>query len=207
MKAARLKERNPSKGLKMRTYTTAATGTKYTAGDIGRPSPLRIVKEPSELEELSGIPQFEVLEFGRMSELDDIIQNEMEARARIGNPAVRAEVLAEKGAKAAAESEPVKTGRKLDDVIPRSDPDKTEEPAETPQEDSKEGDADKAEDNEEETGSDDDDLAEEPKDDEPEAPAEEPKDDEKTKPVPTSKSSGKKGPGRGKGKGKGKKKN
>lgn len=121
IKAARLKERNPQLGLGMRTYTTASTGTKYTSGYVGKPSPLRIVADIRELEEIKNIDQFEILEFQNTDDLHEKLQIEMEERSRLGQPAVRAEVISEAGALDAQASQPV-ADRKLDDITPDDEP-------------------------------------------------------------------------------------
>jgi len=117
IKAARLKERNPQLGFGMRTYTTASTGTKYTSGHVGKPSPLRIVADIRELEEIKEIAQFEILEFQSAGDLYEKLQVEMEERSRLGQPAVRAEVISEAGALDGPVS-PLVADRKLDDITP-----------------------------------------------------------------------------------------
>lgn len=149
-KAARLRERNPKLGFGMRTYTSATTGTKYVAGHVGKPSALRVVKDPREVKELQAIAQFEVLDFETAKELYDLLQIEMEQRSRMGQSAVRAEIIAEEGEMEDIEPPPVTSNasRTLDEVAP------DEEAGGHPGEDSDEddGDSDLGEGTGEETG-------------------------------------------------------
>jgi len=91
--AVRLKERDKKAGFLMRTYFSAHSRSKYTAGEHGQPSAFRLVKSRGELEELSRFPQFEILEFDDMDQLNEFVQQEMEERARKGLPAVRAAIM------------------------------------------------------------------------------------------------------------------
>jgi len=91
--AVRLRAYDRRKGHRMRTYTSAATGTKYTAGTATSPSAFRVVRNKTELRELSEFPQFEILEFDDMDHLREVVQSEMESRARQGLPAVRAPIM------------------------------------------------------------------------------------------------------------------
>jgi hypothetical protein len=95
--AVRLKERNKRKNHLMRVYFSAASRSKYTAGENGHPSPFRIVKNQAEISELSQFSQFEILKFDDMAHLQAFIQQEMEERARLGFPAVRAAVMGDSG--------------------------------------------------------------------------------------------------------------
>lgn len=88
----RLRERDKRKGYLMATYVSAATRTRYSAGNINEPSPLRIVESKSELAELKDIDQFEILEFEDKDELQEFIQTDMERRARSGLTAIRAQI-------------------------------------------------------------------------------------------------------------------
>ena len=96
--AARLKPVDKRREFRMRTYVSAATRTRYTGGDSRNPSPFRIVEDREEIRELLEIPQFEVLEFNDLAHLQEYIQQEMENRARMGLPAVRAQVMTGTGA-------------------------------------------------------------------------------------------------------------
>jgi len=151
---ARLCERNPKKGHGMRTYTTSATGTKFVAGEAGQPSALRVVADIRELDELRSIDQFQVLEFRDRDHLSATLQTEMEARARMGQPAIRAAVISETGeiAEPSAAAKTAQPDRSLDEVAPE---DKT---AKAPDEDVKRDAKDEVQD--EDLGEDeDDDLA------------------------------------------------
>lgn len=92
--AVRLREPNKQSGWTMRSYTSAA-GNRYQAGNVTAPSPLRIVTDPQELQELRAIPQFEILVAPSEAVLRNRIQSEMEARARTGLPAIRASLQGE----------------------------------------------------------------------------------------------------------------
>jgi len=96
--AVRLRERDKRKGYLMKTYFSANSRSKYTAGEGANPSPFRVVNSPAEIEELRGFPQFEILEFNDLKELEEFTQQEMEERARMGLSAVRAAILAGAGA-------------------------------------------------------------------------------------------------------------
>ena len=91
--AVRLRPVEKRLNFLMRTYTSARSRTKYTAGTDSNPSPFRIIKDEAEIKELSILPQFEILSFNDMDHLREFIQGEMETRARVGLPAVRAAVM------------------------------------------------------------------------------------------------------------------
>ena len=91
--AVRLRERDKRKGYNMRVFISATSRTKYTAGEGGNPSPFRVVRDHRELEELDRFPQFEILEFEGMEHIQQFVQQEMEERARVGLPPVRAAIL------------------------------------------------------------------------------------------------------------------
>lgn len=93
IRAVRLKEQDKRTGNLMRGYTSSHSGTKYLAGAGGIPSPLKIVEDPKEIAELREIDQFEILEFADEEEMAEHVQLEMEARARLGGPAARAQIL------------------------------------------------------------------------------------------------------------------
>ena len=93
IRVARLKEYNKRAGHLMKSYTSYTSQTKYVVGKMGLPSPLRIVPDPREIDELRGIPQFEILEFETEEDLREMIQTEMEVRARLGAPPARAEIV------------------------------------------------------------------------------------------------------------------
>ncbi len=90
----RLKPKDKRKNCLMRTYTSAHSRTKYTAGDEINPSAFRIVKSQEEIKELQRFPQFEILQLDSMDQLKEHVQQEMEERARVGLPAVRAPIIA-----------------------------------------------------------------------------------------------------------------
>jgi len=96
--AVRLRERDKKAGFLMRTYFSAFSRSKYTAGEHGQPSPFRLVKSQGEIDELSRFPQFEILDFDDMDQLNEFVQQEMEDRARKGLPAVRAAIMGGAGA-------------------------------------------------------------------------------------------------------------
>jgi hypothetical protein len=79
------------KGNLMRSYTTAK-GTKFIAGDGHSPSPIRILKNSSEVAALRQEPQFEILELDSIEELHELVQTEMEERVYEGRAPVRAKI-------------------------------------------------------------------------------------------------------------------
>jgi len=91
--AVRLLPRDEKKGHGMLTYFSANSRTKYTAGDGVNPSPFRVIRSQGEIAELEKFPQFEILEFDSMDQLHEYVQQEMEERARLGQPAIRAAIL------------------------------------------------------------------------------------------------------------------
>lgn len=95
--AVRLRPVDKRKNWGMRTYVSANSRTKYTSGDEAHPSPFRVVTSQKEIAELQSFDQFEVLEFDDMEHLKEFIQQEMEQRARVGLPAVRAAVMSGAG--------------------------------------------------------------------------------------------------------------
>lgn len=96
MIAVRLRARNPQQGHLMRTYVSHTLTNRYTAGEGVNPSPWRVISDEAELEELRAIPQFELKEFKEMGDLTELVQSEMEERARVGYPAIRANIDAPK---------------------------------------------------------------------------------------------------------------
>jgi hypothetical protein len=145
--AVRLRNIDKKRNFHMATYVSAASRTKYASGTDRSPAPFRLVDDRSELLELREIPQFEILDFDDLDHLKEYIQQEMEERARLGLPAVRAQIMSGSGVKhesqvvaprktaldklpAAATSDPTKTntGRKpVVDARPGEDDD--DEPA------------------------------------------------------------------------------
>lgn len=95
--AARLKPVDKRRNFLMRTYVSANSRTRYEGGTEFSPSQFRIVEDPSEIRELQEFQQFEILEFDDKDHLREYIQQEMEQRARLGLPAVRAQVVSGTG--------------------------------------------------------------------------------------------------------------
>jgi len=95
--AVRLRNIDKKKSFRMATYVSAASRTKYASGTDRNPAPFRLVSDRSELLELRDIPQFEILDFDDLDHLKEYIQQEMEERARMGLPAVRAQVMSGTG--------------------------------------------------------------------------------------------------------------
>lgn len=124
--AVRLRPIDKKRNYHMATFVSATSRTKYTSGTERNPSPFRILAEPREAVELREIPQFEIMEFEDMADLQEHIQQEMEQRARMGLPAVRAQVISGSGV---SHEEQVVAPRKtaLDKLPPAatSDPTKT----------------------------------------------------------------------------------
>jgi hypothetical protein len=83
--AARLRPRNPKRGMGIRTYQSAVSGTTYKVGEHGQPSPIKLVKSQDELIELGEIEQFQLLTFGTMADLDAFIEKETTQQHRKGN--------------------------------------------------------------------------------------------------------------------------
>jgi len=77
--------------FKMRSYTSAR-GKRFTAGWGHRPSPWRIDITRQDVEELANVPQFEIRKFDDMTQLEGMIDAEMQDRARAGQPAIRAAI-------------------------------------------------------------------------------------------------------------------
>lgn len=123
----RLRERDKRLGYLMATYVSAATRTRYSAGNINEPSPLRIVESKAELAELKEIQQFEILEFADKDALQEFIQSDMERRARSGLPAIRAQIQSgTAAAHDAAVAAPRKTATdKLPPAAQKDDPTKS----------------------------------------------------------------------------------
>lgn len=96
--AVRLRPRDKRLNYGMATYVSANSRTKYMAGTDRNPSAFRVTNSAKELEELSVFQQFEILEFDDLEHLRGFIQNEMEERARVGLPAVRAAIMTGSGA-------------------------------------------------------------------------------------------------------------
>ena len=128
IKCARLKEYDFKAGNLMKSFTTSK-GTKFVAGIGNKPSPIRILKSSREIAELSEYPQFEILEFANMDELNEHVQREMEARVYEGKAPVRARI---EGVKPAA-----KTKEEIDKITsptstrPQSMAPKSSEPTST----------------------------------------------------------------------------
>lgn len=95
--AVRLKPVDKQRKLLMRSYVSATSRTKYTSGTDNNPSAFRLVSDQREIAELAQIEQFEAFEFDDLDHLREYIQQEMEQRARVGLPAVRAAVVAANG--------------------------------------------------------------------------------------------------------------
>ena len=89
--AVRLRDRNPKLKHMMRTYASVS-GKVYKAGDGYLPPAWRVLSDEKEIRELSEILQFEIRRFDSIEELQLYIQEEMEAGARLGKPAVRAQI-------------------------------------------------------------------------------------------------------------------
>ena len=104
--AVRLRPVDRRKGWGMRTYTSANSRTKYLSGTDRDPSPFRLVRSDKEVAELQHFDQFEILEFDDMAHLKEFIQQEMEQRARVGLPAVRAAIMSGPGKGHAVEDVP-----------------------------------------------------------------------------------------------------
>ncbi len=96
MKVVRLKPYNEKQGHLLGSYTLP-DGTKFTAGDMDIPSPIRVVSDKNVLAAVADIPQFEILDVKDEATLREMVQSEMEERARMGASPVRAVV---EGAKA-----------------------------------------------------------------------------------------------------------
>ena len=90
---ARLKDVNKRVGYKMRTYTSA-NGNRFNAGTPQIPAAWKIIRDPNEANELREIPQFQVLEIESQTELDEMIQRDMEVGVSKGKAPVRAAVIA-----------------------------------------------------------------------------------------------------------------
>jgi len=103
----RLRPFNKKAGNKMKTYLSGSR-TKYTVGESGRPSPIRVVTSRKELHELREYPQFEIIPFDSRAELDKFVSREVFTLVRQGHPAVRPAIL--KGPQ-----EPKKEGAVTDD--------------------------------------------------------------------------------------------
>ena len=90
--AVRLRQYSRKGENRMRTYT-AVDGKRYIAGSVGQePSTIYNV-QASQLAEFSAIPQFQVMSFESMKELDAFVQLEMEHVARSGGSMVRARMV------------------------------------------------------------------------------------------------------------------
>lgn len=85
---ARLRPQNKKAGYGMRTYTSAR-GNKYTVGVGIQPSPIKIVEDPAELEELREFSQFEVRSFENEAALEKWIEDDVAARVRQGHQVVK----------------------------------------------------------------------------------------------------------------------
>lgn len=84
----RMRPRNPKReGMGMRTYTSAS-GARYSIGVAGQPSPIKIVDDPAELEELRSLPQFEFRTFRNRAEMDEFVAGEVAQLVRSGYNAV-----------------------------------------------------------------------------------------------------------------------
>ncbi len=129
--AVRLKPIDRTRNFGMRSYVSANSRTKYTSGSDQSPSPFRVINNDAEAVELSAIPQFELLEFDDMDHLREVVQAEMESRARVGLPAVRASVLDGPGIGRSVVGNSAKPRRAVIDRLPAaattpaSDPTKT----------------------------------------------------------------------------------
>lgn len=88
----RLRPFNKKAGNKMKTYLSGSR-TKYTVGETGRPSPIRVVTSKKELHELREYPQFEIIPFDNRAELDKFVSREVYTLVRQGHPAVRPAIL------------------------------------------------------------------------------------------------------------------
>lgn len=79
----RLRPRNKKIGYGLRTYTSVS-GKKYSIGVGSQPSPLKIIDDEKEIEELRQIPQFEVRTFKDRKELDLSLEEEVAQQVRKG---------------------------------------------------------------------------------------------------------------------------
>jgi hypothetical protein len=84
--AVRLRPFNKKLGHGMRDYTSANSGTRYRVGVNGQPSPIKIVEDKKELQELREFPQFEIMPFDSRDELNDFVRTETETATRAGKP-------------------------------------------------------------------------------------------------------------------------
>jgi len=88
---ARLRPFNKKKGRGMRTYTSSK-GNKYSVGIGHQPSPVKIVQDEAELEELREFPQFEIRSFKDRAALDAFLEDEVASIIRSGRQAVKPSV-------------------------------------------------------------------------------------------------------------------
>lgn len=88
---ARLRERNISNGMALRSYTSSF-GARYVAGKDGKPSNLRIVTKSEEVQELSALPQMQLMQFETLEDAERFINEEMQSRVRSGSLPVQAKI-------------------------------------------------------------------------------------------------------------------
>ncbi len=84
--AVRLRPHNKKIGHGMRDYISANSGTKYRVGVSNQPSPIKIVEDKRELQELRQFPQFEIMPFDSRGEIEDFVRTETETATRAGKP-------------------------------------------------------------------------------------------------------------------------
>lgn len=125
---ARLKPRNPKKeGMGMRTYTSAK-GNKYSVGQNGQPSPVKIVNDPAELEELREFEQFEIRSFEDREALDAFLEKETADAIRAGRNVVKPVVDVAKVRKAKKAAALLDNDDDEDENAGRPAPSKSSEP-------------------------------------------------------------------------------
>jgi len=90
--AIRLRERNKQAGHMKRTYTSAHKGRKYVAGEGSEPSDWTVESDLVEVREVAKDDQFEVVEFRDIAEMRQRVEDDAQARARMGFPLIYARV-------------------------------------------------------------------------------------------------------------------
>ena len=89
--AVRLKPFNKKQGNFMRSYT-AVSGNTYRVGIGNQPSPVKIVDDKDELNELKQEKQFEIMKFEDRKELEKFLDNETAKAIRTGLVVARPDI-------------------------------------------------------------------------------------------------------------------
>lgn len=90
--AIRMRERNIQQNHMKRTYTSAHKGRKYVAGEGAEPSDWTVESDLNEVRECAKDSQFEVVEFKDIAEMRQRVEDDAQARARLGFPLIYARV-------------------------------------------------------------------------------------------------------------------